>query len=315
MISVIVPIYNNAKYLNDCINSILIQSYKNIEIILIDDGSSDNSLDICYQYAKSDKRIIVYSQKNQGVSSARNRGISIAKGNYISFVDADDYIDSEMYQSLLNVMYLNQVDCCVMAQYNMQKYGKSLIKKDIIDNKNALEELNLLRLPTSVWAYFYKSDIIKKNKFDEKIYFFEDFKFNFDYLVDSKRIAIVNNGYYHYRNNNDGANAKSNIFERSSCLNIYDNLYAELEYLNIKTSAQYFRVHFWISNFIFLSKIKSKNVIVDNYKSVLLKYSYDMRKEILPNKYVKSEYKIIVFLYSLFPDVAIKAFQVIFKLL
>ncbi len=101
-VSVIVPIYNAEKYLNKCLESIIGQTYKNLEIILVDDGSSDNSPTICDAWAQIDSRIRVIHKKNGGVSSARNAGIDLAQGDYIGFVDADDWIEPNMYEVLIN---------------------------------------------------------------------------------------------------------------------------------------------------------------------------------------------------------------------
>lgn len=102
-ISVIVPVYKAEQYLTRCIESILHQTYGNIELILIDDGSPDLSLEICYKYAEGDSRVIVVHQENQGVAVARNTGLDRATGDYVTFVDSDDYIDKEMYESMLNI--------------------------------------------------------------------------------------------------------------------------------------------------------------------------------------------------------------------
>lgn len=104
MVSIIVPIYNSEKYLSKCIESILNQTYKDIELILVDDGSRDKSLDICNEYAKRDARVLVIHQENRGVSSARNKGLDIAKGRYIGFVDSDDYIAPDMIRYLVSIL-------------------------------------------------------------------------------------------------------------------------------------------------------------------------------------------------------------------
>src|SRR4051794_29018143 len=101
MISIIVPVYNTQRYLSRCIDSILKQSYKDLEIILIDDGSTDNSLSVCQEYASRDKRIKVLQKGNGGQGTARNMGLDICKGEYIGFVDSDDYIMPEMYELML----------------------------------------------------------------------------------------------------------------------------------------------------------------------------------------------------------------------
>ena len=104
LISIIVPVYNVEPYLNKCLDSIVNQTYKKLEIILIDDGSTDNSGLICDEYASKDNRIIVVHQKNKGLSAARNVGLNIAKGDYIAFVDSDDFIEKDMYFTMYNVM-------------------------------------------------------------------------------------------------------------------------------------------------------------------------------------------------------------------
>ena len=101
-ISIIIPIYNVKEYLKRCVDSVLNQSYKNIEVILIDDGSTDGSEKICDEYAKKDKRVVVVHQKNSGVSASRNKGIELATGKYIGFVDSDDYIHKDMFEKLYN---------------------------------------------------------------------------------------------------------------------------------------------------------------------------------------------------------------------
>ena len=114
LISVIIPVYNVDKYLERCIDSVIVQTYSNLEIILVDDGSNDDSGIICDRYAKFDDRIKVIHKKNGGVSSARNEGIKYCNGKYIGFVDSDDYIDSTMYEYLYNLLISNDADisCC-----------------------------------------------------------------------------------------------------------------------------------------------------------------------------------------------------------
>ena len=113
MVSVIIPIYNCEKYLNECISSVLGQTYKDFELILVDDGSTDNSLNICYEFAKKDSRIIVIHQENGGVSSARNKGLKNAKGEFITFVDSDDYVENDWLKMLLTAILANNADVSI----------------------------------------------------------------------------------------------------------------------------------------------------------------------------------------------------------
>lgn len=110
LISVIIAIYNPGKYLRPCLDSIVNQTYRNLEIILVDDGSTDDSLSVCKEYAAKDNRIIVHHKENSGVSSTRNQGIRLAHGDYYSFIDSDDYLEEDTYEYLMNLMKTHQVD-------------------------------------------------------------------------------------------------------------------------------------------------------------------------------------------------------------
>ena len=110
LISVIIPIYNAEKYLSRCLDSVLEQDYDNYEVIMVNDGSSDNSLDICNQYVKKDKRFSVITQKNKGVSEARNTGLSAAKGDYLQFIDSDDFILPGMFSTMYKEIIATECD-------------------------------------------------------------------------------------------------------------------------------------------------------------------------------------------------------------
>ena len=126
-ISVIVPIFNAGPYLAKCIESLINQPYTDLQIILVNDGSTDDSLSIAEQYAQQDSRIEVYSQSNQGQSAARNVGLQHARGHWISFVDADDYIDPDYYSYL--IQEIGQLDCVQIGYRRVTAQGKILIKK------------------------------------------------------------------------------------------------------------------------------------------------------------------------------------------
>ena len=145
LISVVVPVFNVEKYLSRCIDSIINQTYRNLEIILVDDGSSDKCPQICDSYALKDKRIKVMHKKNEGVSEARNVGLHASKGKYISFIDSDDYINEFMFEKMVKAYTNNQIDLVVCAfnrEYNEHKdkysYGKDFIlqknkERDVFD--------------------------------------------------------------------------------------------------------------------------------------------------------------------------------------
>ena len=124
LISVVVPVYNVEKYIDKCINSIINQTYKNLEIILVDDGSPDNCGNICDEYAKKDNRIIVIHKENGGLSDARNTGIEVSKGKYITFIDSDDYISDNYVSFLYNLIIEYKADISIGKHYVLYENGE-----------------------------------------------------------------------------------------------------------------------------------------------------------------------------------------------
>lgn len=221
MISVIVPVYNVEEYLEECLNSILNQTYKNLEIILIDDGSTDKSGEICDSYEKLDKRVRVIHKVNGGLSSARNHGLKIANGEYISFVDSDDYIDIYTYEKAINCML--KYDCDIVE---FKICGRGIIseKKVIEMDKNEVMYKHIssdYEYPNvAVWNKLYKGNLIKNLRFPEgKIH--EDYMFQCVALKNSVKYIFLNESLYYYRireNSITHANFSVKDFDK---LNIY----------------------------------------------------------------------------------------------
>ena len=138
MVSIIIPAYNAEKYIEQCIDSIISQTYKNIEVIIVNDGSTDNTLAICEKYAKEDKRIKIVKKKNEGVSKARNDGIKIATGKYIMFIDSDDYIDDD-YIEIMHKNIVEKKADLVVSNYTRDKNGvKEKIYFDLKNNDDII---------------------------------------------------------------------------------------------------------------------------------------------------------------------------------
>lgn len=223
-ISIIVPVYNAGKYLNACLESIKNQTYKEIEVILINDGSTDASLSICQEYSKRDSRFIVVNKDNEGVSETRNRGIKIATGEFIMFLDADDWIEENTCEILYNQIRKNDAEmvfCNYIMEYengrknvNFNSETKVItgeeIKKDIIlplieeEDKNLVHTRAAFRGP---WGKLFKKSIIdeKKIRFNKELSIGEDFIFNLEYLKYIKKVVIEDEYLYHYRINNQSA--------------------------------------------------------------------------------------------------------------
>ena len=214
-ISIIIPVYNVEKYLERCLNSIVNQTLYDLEIICINDGSPDNSLEILERYSKQDKRIKIINQENSGLSVARNTGMEIAVGEYIGFVDADDWIDSNFYENLYNSAKKYNTDIAVASVLReRKKYSSYRIKynnEKVYTEKS--EIFNACDCPNIcyVWNKIYKTEFFKSQnlKFQEGM-FFEDILFTTKILGNSKSLVTVPNTYYHYMVNDGTSIVKSN---------------------------------------------------------------------------------------------------------
>lgn len=213
MLSIIVPVYNTELHLRRCIDSILSQTYKDFEIILIDDGSSDNSLEICREYEAKDSRVHVFSQENQGVSKTRNRGITLACGEYIQFMDSDDYIEDSMLELLVSTMEKNSADL-VICGVSENNHGVIREIKPSIQGTVPKEELSC-RYPdifcdtilNSPCNKLYRKRLIH-SCFPEELSMGEDLLFNFSYIRGCKNMSFLQNCPYIYEKLPTGLSSK-----------------------------------------------------------------------------------------------------------
>ena len=215
-VSIIVPIYNVEKYLEKSVEALINQTLKNIEIILVDDGSTDDCPNICNLYAEKDSRIKVIHKENQGLGMARNSGLEIATGKYVTFLDSDDNIDLDFYESLYKCINENKADA-VWGEFKWVDNNGNILKKwndgmtkyeytgnEIVDEvlKNMINGKDI-RIPKSVWAWMYDFDIIKRNKLkfcSERQFISEDLIFQLDILPLCNKIIKCNKDtYYYYR--------------------------------------------------------------------------------------------------------------------
>ena len=205
LISIIVPVYNVEKYLDKCINSLINQSYKNLEIILIDDGSNDNSREICDEYALEDNRIKVIHKENEGLSATRNLGIDISKGDYIIFIDSDDWVNKDIISKLLNLIKKYNSDIAV-CDYSLAYDENEHIEKEKIYEKNfssidALKDLYERTggvIKSISCCKLYKRKLFKDIVFPVgKIH--EDEFVTYKLLYKAKRISYINEKLYYYR--------------------------------------------------------------------------------------------------------------------
>lgn len=202
-ISVIVPVYKVEAYLDQCVRSITEQTYKNLEIILVDDGSPDNCPDMCDAWAAQDSRIKVIHKENGGLSDARNAGLAIATGDYIGFVDSDDYIDPAMYQQLLERLTETCSDIAACGVEMVWEDGKTAMLtcpgEVILDNHEAMEAIireSWLKQP--VWYKLYRRGTVAGIAF-EKGKCHEDVFWSYQPIARAKRVCVFDTPLYHYR--------------------------------------------------------------------------------------------------------------------
>lgn len=216
-ISVIVPVYNSGKYLTECVNSILAQTYTNIEILLINDGSTDGSDLICDKLGESYENVKILHKSNGGASSARNKGLDIATGEYIMFVDSDDTINEDMLMDLYHVFCADE--CDIVA--SLLRPNKEFVDKAGIveyDSSDALEALFTRRIDCSQCTKLYKADLLTSVRFPEGVAN-EDVVFLSEVYSKIKQLNYVKKNYYYYRRNE--VSVSHNV---SNCVDMYENI-------------------------------------------------------------------------------------------
>lgn len=313
LISIIIPVYNAEKYLNRCIDSILNQTYKNLEIVLINDGSTDRSGEICQKYSQSDIRIIYIEQKNVGQGVTRSRGVEICKGDYIAFVDDDDYILPTMYETMLNAITNNQVDMCV-CQWNYElPDGTHTINNKIYDEnfygkKSSVEFAQYLYkynnqenygyangLVVSPWNKLFKKEIIKGVKAEG--YLGEDEEMN-DW-INSKNcsVIIIKDEFYYWCQNLNSMSNKPFSDKKYHFLDALEKrrtLFSD-KYIIRETEKLYCNI------FIeYYYKAKKNNV------TILPKYNHTFKNiyfSLLKSKYCHMKFYLRVLIFIISPNI------------
>ena len=242
LISVIVPIYNVEQFLSKCIQSIINQSYSRLEIILVDDGSTDDSPQICDEFKEKDKRIKVIHKKNGGLSDARNVGIEVASGEYIGFVDSDDYIDELMYEKLLNACIRNNsyISICGRNIVNIDNdilCQQFTVEKEVVyDGKTAIKKLLLWdSCDSAAWDKLYKKELFEDLKYPLGVWS-EDYAVTSRIFAKADKIVHVGEALYYYVQR-EGSITKQGFSEKKydtmkqvySLTNFVKKIYAELD--------------------------------------------------------------------------------------
>lgn len=229
LISVIITMYNVQKYARQCIDSVIHQTYQNLEIILVDDGSPDSVGEICDEYAKIDDRVRVFHKKNGGISSARNYGIDVAKGEWITFVDGDDWVEPDMYESLYKTATENNVKVSACLFYEDYKDGS---REQICTSKTSIfegrEEIFRAVVVDSAlrgfaWNKLFRKDFLMEGYRFEEGKNYEDVRFTKYVILNAPSVALVKKHLYHYRQR------KNSIAHTDNLKNAIDNWEARAE--------------------------------------------------------------------------------------
>lgn len=292
-VSVIIPIYNCESFLDNCLDSILNQEYKNIEVILVNDGSSDNSLDICEKRKLSDSRIIVIDKKNGGVSSARNLGLKHSTGEYVFFVDGDDYIELDCIQKCMDIVLKYDLDILKfgyikeLSKRVTKKYNYSVLLNQKIESKEYNEKLYPYVFYTNdfcnVTNAIIKKNIIKEVKFHLNRLIGEDYLFFVQCLNNSKNIYFMDKFFYHYVVNAESATHKFN--KEKNVKKLSDSIFVNTEIRKILLNKNYDNYDSYISkcNYNIYSNIQV--CIVNNNYDIFCNYIDEIfSDEFLKNK-------------------------------
>ena len=233
MVSILVPVYNSEKYLRQCLGSIVNQTYKDLQVVIVDDGSIDNSLSICREYADKYEFIEVYHQGNAGVASARNALLDKAKGDYTIFIDSDDWIEPDMIEGLLH--YIAEYDLDIVICGSVSEYNDSATAVDtsycspLIDNREEAVKKFILHkeLNGSLWNKLVLTSLFHNLRFAKDIWYGEDALMMWQVLQRVNRIGSMPTPYYHYRMNDASISHQTFGPQKMSGHQVWATIYAD----------------------------------------------------------------------------------------
>lgn len=306
-VSIIVPVYNVDKYLRRCIESIMNQTLKEIEIILVDDGSTDKSSMICDEYAKLDNRIKIIHKANGGLSDARNKGLDMVRGKYIGFVDSDDFVSIDMFNHLYNNSINADIVSCEYIKFysddyrNFKKNSKKIKMKEF-NNVEALENYfgeyhDKREIQTVVWNKIYKKELFEDIRFPfGKLY--EDGYVTYKLLYKSRKIVHLYEELYYYFQREDSL-VRSEFSLK--VLKSYDDrremfkfLYDKVPSINNRSAQLYIDKYFTLYKQIIKSKSKDADIILFKYK---IKNELKQDKRLIMEAEISSKLKLKVLLF------------------
>lgn len=296
LISVIIPVYNVSDYLRQCLDSVIAQTYKNLEIILIDDGSTDESGRICDKYAQHDERIRVLHKENRGVSSARNIGIDQAKAKYLCFVDADDIILPDYVLYLYRLLITHQADisiCGYVKLKNIDEYSDK--EKEYIRVYKKQEALKDLMYKRNITGYsylkLYKKELLRDIYFDEELSVAEDFDFVYRCLLKTNKIIFGSKVLYIYRQHEESCMHSDNWNKYEKTWRIFNNQLDIIIMNNPELMAAY-RTYLFIQALAFYA-MSNKWENADSFRKNLIRTATKYSKTVMTNTETKILYRFL----------------------
>lgn len=232
LISVIVPVYNVADYLEQCLDSILNQTYKEFEVILVDDGSSDTSYSICSEYVKKDSRIRLYRQENKGLSAARNAGLELCGGGYITFIDSDDFVSPEYLQGMIENLKQADADIAICEHYRLENGTFYFQKHDsndieIISSRDAFKRIHQVNYAVA-WGKLYKSSLFRYVRFPVGRVYEDSFTLPKLYMFCEKIVVLPDELYCYRQRSTSIINSQYSFEKIADHLAVYEEMMLDL---------------------------------------------------------------------------------------
>lgn len=300
MISIIIPVYNVEQYLDKCLQSVINQTYQNIEIILVDDGSSDSSGVLCDKWKEKDSRIKVIHKSNGGLSNARNVGIEQANGEYLMFIDSDDIVANDLCKVLFEILKNNHADisiCNATHIFNNEFDFKNTGKIYCYDRNEAISQLWYQKsfLP-SAWGKLYKKDLFKKIKFTEGI-IFEDVDIMHELFYQCNKIVYGEMELYGYVHHENSITTKKYSKKDNIILDICDKIsqFASNKDISIQNAAKSYNVTGALRVYLNAPNTLEYKETIEKAKEIIKKYGKDVLKD--PNIRKKNKYALYLYLY------------------
>lgn len=286
LISIVVPVYNDEPFLDECLSSIVNQKYQNLEIILVDDGSTDKSSKILDEYAKLDQRIQVFHKDNSGVSDTRNYGLDRASGEYICFSDADDILSRDYVSYLYNLICKNRSADISLTNKLFSTFDKKQVKKineNVISGMEAANQILTYKIPIGVYSKLFRTSFLKKYgiKFDTELFIGEGFNYNIDSFLNAKKIIVSNKKIYFYRRNNKtSATTKFSVEKWENGLFAIKKIKLKIEKIPSKELLMSWKFAWWRTNsdaydaIVLARKQKQYPIFFKKVKITVKKLSY-----------------------------------------